>query len=65
MYGCAASWRPNCECKMWTFTTLPIEWVREYTEENAYMEVDVRIQGLSTSSIPVIGKMGPSERGKS
>ena len=27
MYGCAASWRPNCECKTWTFTTLPAEWV--------------------------------------
>ena len=61
MYGCAASWRPNCESKMWAFTTLPVEWVREY-EKNAYMEVDVRIQGLFTSSIPVIWDQ--SERGR-
>ena len=47
---------------MWTFTTLPVEWVQEY-EKNAYMEVDVRIQGLFTSSIPVIWDQ--SERGKS
>jgi DNA-binding CsgD family transcriptional regulator len=61
MYGCSATWRPDMDSKIWTFTTLPIEWVREY-EENSYIEVDVRVQGLFKSAIPVIWDQ--SERGK-
>ena len=53
MYGFSTAARPNVESKMWTFTTLPTEWVRDY-ERNAYIEVDPRVQGLFKSPLPVI-----------
>lgn len=62
MYGCSATLRPSAESRVWAFTTLPIEWVREY-EAKAYIEVDPRMQGLFKSALPVIWDQ--SERGKS
>jgi DNA-binding CsgD family transcriptional regulator len=61
MYGCTATSRPHSESKIWTFTTLPVEWVREY-EATAYIEVDPRIQGLFRSPLPVLWDQ--SERGR-
>jgi hypothetical protein len=52
MYCCAAVPRPHSESRIWTFTTLPVEWVREYLE-NDYLEVDPRLQGLFRSPLPV------------
>lgn len=53
MYCCAAVPRPHSESRIWTFTTLPVEWVKEYLE-NDYIEVDPRLQGLFRSPLPVI-----------
>ena len=62
MYGLVAALRPRAESRTWTFTTLPVEWVRRY-EAEAFIEIDPRTQGLYQSGLPVIWDQ--SERGKS
>jgi DNA-binding CsgD family transcriptional regulator len=62
LYGFSTVSRPSCESRMWTFSTLPMHWVRRY-EMKAYIEVDPRIQRLFLSPLPVIWDQ--SERGKS
>jgi hypothetical protein len=53
MYGCSAVARPNSESRIWTLTTLPLQWVRHY-EACDYIEVAPRTQGVFQSPLPVI-----------
>lgn len=63
MWGISAAARPMQESRQWVFTTLPHEWVREY-DQNAYIEVDPRLEHFEHSSLPFVWDQ-PTMRGKS
>jgi len=63
MYGATQSARPSHEQKTYVFTTLSREWVMRY-DQQAYIEVDPRIQHVYVSAMPLVWDQ-QSERGKS
>lgn len=53
MYGVSTKIRPSLEARSYVWTSLPADWVKLY-DQRAYLEIDPRLQQLTTSILPVI-----------
>lgn len=62
-HGTSLSMHPNAESHSYVYTTLPPRWVERY-DQNAFLEVDPRIQFGMESPLPLIWDQH-SSRGKS
>lgn len=63
MYGLSTEIRPGHDSYIYFFTTASPQWVRRYQQE-AYIEVDPRVEAALTSTLPYVWDQ-LTERGKS
>ncbi|MEP7062123.1 MAG: LuxR family transcriptional regulator [Betaproteobacteria bacterium] len=63
MYGICIDPQPTAETRQFVYTTLPLEWVRQY-DKCDYIEIDPRVRMMADASLPIIWDQ-KTYRGKS